>query len=142
MATSTTQSEYKDILDSTVGIVFLGTPFKGSPGTKVGQLRVHISRGLNYDASGHLLDVLNCSTGLLDELTNSFAFMARSHQHYLPLVCFYETEPTLLHVKHVVIFAPFLGILMVFALLQTLICALTTLLGWVLASRLTNFVVS
>lgn len=83
-------SRHQGILDATVGVLCLGTPFRGSRGTLPGQFRVFVARAITGDATNRLLSVLDSSSGTLDDLTHSFSQMMRFH--HIPMTCVYETE--------------------------------------------------
>ncbi|KAK0741212.1 P-loop containing nucleoside triphosphate hydrolase protein [Schizothecium vesticola] len=87
-------SAYRHILLSTVGVVFLATPFRGSDAAKQAQWQVVVGGIMGEQASKRLIDALNKSDRELGKLTQSFAELARRDSIQLPLHCFYETKQT------------------------------------------------
>ncbi|KAI1839817.1 hypothetical protein JX266_013975, partial [Neoarthrinium moseri] len=70
---SESQSEYHHILQSTAGVVFLGTPFQGSDET--------------FRTAAHFLG----QDHKLDELVQVFRETVRKPQFSFPITCYYET---------------------------------------------------
>lgn len=92
---STSHSDYKHILNSTVGVVFLGTPFRGSDGTWAAQTRVQVAKIVGNHASDTLLSVLEKKSGIRNEIRHEFVKLLRSHwKGESRIVCFYETRET------------------------------------------------
>ncbi|RYP33044.1 hypothetical protein DL767_004955 [Monosporascus sp. MG133] len=91
--------KYRDVLKSTVGVAFLGTPFRGSHRgfyTAV-QLRIAFAVSRGGEASNNLVKYLNSDAnarGELDELVRLFTEMVYRKQFKFSIVCFYETLPT------------------------------------------------
>ncbi|KAK4182712.1 hypothetical protein QBC35DRAFT_395403 [Podospora australis] len=91
--------KYRSICKATCGIMFLGTPFRGSRGTSSGQHRVTLACLSGKVASHALLNVIDkdLNEGRLEELRNHFCdlFIQKwGSDAPLKVVCFYETEPT------------------------------------------------
>ncbi|KAK3325599.1 hypothetical protein B0H66DRAFT_529625 [Apodospora peruviana] len=86
--------EYRFLRHATVGSVFLGTPFRGSPAQRLDQLLLGFHGFMGREVSDTLLKYQDSSTGVLDDLVDQF--MGDSHQpdYYLPLHCFYEIRRT------------------------------------------------
>lgn len=87
------KSDYKDLRAATAGVVFLGTPFRGtSLADLFGVAMVRLEAGGFFSGqtlARGLLNNLGKSTATLEELVNIFT---RSCLDYdLPLYCFYET---------------------------------------------------
>lgn len=80
--------------DATVGIVFLGTPFKGSRAQRLAQWLVAYEGFMGERASVTLIRDLDKSTGVLDDLVDQFTREINQRDYHLPLHCFYETKPT------------------------------------------------
>lgn len=87
-------SNYRQILLSTVGVVFLATPFRGSDAARQAQWQVVVGGIMGGQTSERLIDALNKNDRELQKLTQSFAELARSSSVQLPLYCFYETKKT------------------------------------------------
>ncbi|KAK3348603.1 hypothetical protein B0T25DRAFT_623733 [Lasiosphaeria hispida] len=94
IAASAGGKEYSFLRLATVGIAFLGTPFKGTPAERLAQLLVAYEGLMGEQASTTLIKDLKTSTGVLDDLVSQF--MRETHQpgYYLPLHCFYEMHST------------------------------------------------
>ncbi|PHH87967.1 hypothetical protein CDD83_8168 [Cordyceps sp. RAO-2017] len=91
--------EYQDILRSTVGIAFLGTPFQGSNEHfyTVTQLRIAVAIWMGGAASDELVKYLRndaSGRGQLDEVIQRFCEMIEDSEFKIAIVCFYETQPT------------------------------------------------
>lgn len=87
------------ILGSTVGLVFLGTPFQGSWGTgyTAAKLRLLVALLSGHKYSPRLVEYLQGGCGnrsLLDELGQRFSEMIRLKSLNFKIVCFYETKAT------------------------------------------------
>ncbi|KAI6749313.1 hypothetical protein HG530_015152 [Fusarium avenaceum] len=100
-----TRSEgIRQIFDCCIGIVFLGTPFRGSwqEGTEVARKRIEISKqekpedGISY--SMELVQYLKLSTkdtpSPLDSLIQRFLESINNLKYRIPYASLYETQPT------------------------------------------------
>ncbi|KAK3332561.1 hypothetical protein B0T19DRAFT_415984 [Cercophora scortea] len=87
-------SEYRHILQSTVGITFLGTPFSGSDASQQAQWQVIVGGIMGEQTSNQLVDALNTSDRELRKLTQQFAELAGRDSDRIPICCFYETKET------------------------------------------------
>ena len=80
----------------TKGILFLGTPFRGSEGTGPAEFRVWVASLLGANASSSLLQVLKKEPGdlkeLVDRLVTEMTVAVRDHG--LMVGMFYETRET------------------------------------------------
>lgn len=95
---------YRQILNRTVGILFLGTPFRGSweAGTQNAQLWIDLARAQHDEFSEELSQYLRPhgrkDTGggpsPLDEVVQRFAELINHEAFKVPVVCFYETRAT------------------------------------------------
>jgi hypothetical protein len=87
------------MFDSTCGIIFLGTPFRGSKATSSGQTRIRITKLLGSNASERLLNVIDKDTsdGRLQDMRSEFTqicdVILRDQARH-KVVCFYEVLPT------------------------------------------------
>jgi hypothetical protein len=88
--------EYQDIYEKTIGIVFFGTPHRGSD---IAKMFKHLSQGLNFTGLGNhftgkmrsdLLKHLEIGSEPLVELIETF----RNHTDKFSFVTFFETQPT------------------------------------------------
>ncbi|KAF7509409.1 hypothetical protein GJ744_008132 [Endocarpon pusillum] len=89
-------NEYRFILDLTIGITFLGTPFRSSNelALTAAQLRVLISSAFGAESSSRLFYELDGENGIMKELTESFARLVTSKHGGIPVRCFFETRVT------------------------------------------------
>lgn len=87
-------SKYQDILKSTVGIAFLGTPFQGTNDGFISavQLRIAVALSMDDQASDELAKYLN--TEELNEVVLQFCEMVQHKNFKFPITCFYETKRT------------------------------------------------
>lgn len=100
-------SPYSHVLDATCGIIFLGTPFRGSRGVNAAQTRVMIAKALGHETNQHLLDILERENGILDEIREEFAELAldlhlrqwRGDDLKRIVFCF-ETEKTFIYKRY------------------------------------------
>jgi hypothetical protein len=87
-------SNYSFLRHVTVGVVFLGTPFKGTAAHRKAQWLIAYGDLIGEKTSVALIKDLDRSTGVLDDLVQDFARSARTDNYYLPIHCFFETETT------------------------------------------------
>jgi hypothetical protein len=92
----TAYGEYRNIYEKTLGVVFFGTPHRGSDIAKTFK---HVSQGLNFTGLGNrftgkmrsdLLTLLELGSDQLVELIKSF----RNHTDTFSFVTFFETQRT------------------------------------------------
>jgi hypothetical protein len=96
---SETRGRYHHIFSSTIGVVFLGTPFQGSHESfySATQLRIAVAITMNNEVSTGLVDYLdtdNHEREKLDEVVQLFCEMINKKQIEFPVLCFYETKTT------------------------------------------------
>ena len=84
--------DYGGIVSSTSGIIFLGTPFRGSPASTLGTVIARCASALGLGSPAMLLKTLEDHSERLDLLPSHFLVIAK--QFGIRLVCFYETKPT------------------------------------------------
>ena len=84
--------DYGGIVSSISGIVFLGTPFRGSPASTWGTIITRCTSALGLGSHTVLLKTLENHSERLDLLLSDFLVVAK--QFDIRLVCFYETKPT------------------------------------------------
>ncbi|KAH6967166.1 hypothetical protein EDB82DRAFT_542181 [Fusarium venenatum] len=93
-------AKYRQILDFTVGVAFLGTPFSGSweTGYTVADLRVAVAIQSGSEYNRELMEYLRQGTrespGPLDDLVQRFSEMIHHEDFKFGKVCFYETRHT------------------------------------------------
>ena len=89
-------NEYRDIYEKTMGVMFFGTPHRGSD---IAKMFKHLSQGLNFTGLGNrftgkmrsdLLNHLEVGSEPLMELIETF----RNHTDGFSFVTFFETQPT------------------------------------------------
>ncbi|OJJ75298.1 hypothetical protein ASPBRDRAFT_205284 [Aspergillus brasiliensis CBS 101740] len=90
----TQTGSYQKILLSTIGIVFLATPFKGTTVANVARLQVSIGRFLGEWSSRSLITRLDGSDELLKELRIDFGKTIEDSRVNMPIAYFYETRET------------------------------------------------
>jgi hypothetical protein len=81
------QSILGSILKSTLGVIFLGTPHRGSSRATVGRVAANAARILG--ASDKLLKALECDSDLLEQQRQSFDLIRKP----LYIVCLREERP-------------------------------------------------
>ncbi|QPC62822.1 hypothetical protein HYE67_005053 [Fusarium culmorum] len=92
--------KYRQVVDFTVGVAFLGTPFLGSwdTGYTVADLRVAVAIESGGEYNRELMEYLRQGTaespGPLDALVQRFAEMIHHEDFKFGQVCFYETRHT------------------------------------------------
>ena len=84
--------DYGGIVSSISGIVFLGTPFRGSPASTWGAVITRCASALGFGSHATLLKTLEDHSERLDILLSHFLVITK--QFDIRLVCFYETKPT------------------------------------------------
>ncbi|KAI0439307.1 Alpha/Beta hydrolase protein [Xylaria telfairii] len=97
VANALSQHTTRGIADHTVGIVFLGTPFKGSSIATYGRLWVEFLSYLTETQKGNL-QLLETRSEKLTNVTHSFAKFLKSRDRsqtlpYLEVACFFEDRP-------------------------------------------------
>lgn len=92
--------EYGEILHFTVGVAFLGTPFRGSwkPGHIASDPRIEVAIGTGCEHSRELIQYLRPTSdnvaSPLDELVTRFCEMVNHKNFKFGIVCVYETRDT------------------------------------------------
>ncbi|KKO98258.1 hypothetical protein THAR02_09642 [Trichoderma harzianum] len=89
-------STYSYLRDATVGIVFLGTPFNGTPMQRQAQWLIAYGNLRREDTSCALIENLAAeeTNAHLKELVDNFAISVNSANFSIPIHCFYETQKT------------------------------------------------
>lgn len=83
---------HREIFENTRGIIFLGTPHRGSPFAELAQMPVSVL-GLFKSSNKALLDVLGTSSELLEDINNGFFEMVHDRPQ-IRVQCFFEELPT------------------------------------------------
>ena len=81
-----------NVLKSTIGVVFLGTPLRGTATASIAEWVALIRSLMGKETSTTLLKSLRDKAGSLDVLIHDFAMIAIKHE--LQIRCFYETRTT------------------------------------------------
>ncbi|KAJ4859587.1 NACHT domain-containing protein [Trichoderma breve] len=89
-------STYSYLRDATVGIVFLGTPFNGTPMQRQAQWLIAYGNLRREETSSALVENLAAeeTNAHLKELVDDFAISVNSANFSIPIHCFYETQKT------------------------------------------------
>jgi len=80
---------YLDIHESTAGIVFLGTPHRGSDKAAYGKVLATLATAVLHKPAPQLVNALQANSDALMRLTTDFRFQLPRYQVY----SFYETKP-------------------------------------------------
>ncbi|KAK1760821.1 hypothetical protein QBC47DRAFT_368295 [Echria macrotheca] len=88
------RNPYRNVLLSTAGIVFLGTPFRGSDASQQAEWQTIVAGVMGDRPSKQLVQALKESDPQLRKLTQTFAELAGDDSLRLPAVCFYEKRKT------------------------------------------------
>lgn len=94
MLASAEHNEFHRILKATVGITFLGTPFRGSEAATAAEIRIAIARWAGYAATDRLVKDLDLRNGILEDLIVTFTDLLHDPPTRIPIRCFYETKPS------------------------------------------------
>ncbi|OTB16921.1 hypothetical protein K445DRAFT_57852, partial [Daldinia sp. EC12] len=89
-----TGSNYHRILQATIGIVFLATPFFGTDATDPASWLVVVKGIMGYNASDLLVEDLKRQHHFISERILKFTEIANNDLTRFPISCFYETEIT------------------------------------------------
>lgn len=94
---------FRPLVWATSGIVFLGTPHRGSHVTSWASMAVNSSRLFGLDSNNTLINILREDSELLDNLLHDFTKLA--FELSIAIVCFYEERDTQIKrklIKHLV----------------------------------------
>lgn len=83
------EAQYSRIKDSTKGIVFFGTPHRGSDKATYGSILANVATTMMRKPSSKLINALKTNSDDLEELTARFRFQAPDYQ----ILTFYEMKP-------------------------------------------------
>ncbi|KAI0854712.1 hypothetical protein F4860DRAFT_522539 [Xylaria cubensis] len=87
-------SPYRQVLQSTIGIVFLATPFAGTDVAREASWLVVVKGIMGKDASGELIKDLEKSHDKIRGRVQEFSLIANSDSNRILLWFFYETKKT------------------------------------------------
>ena len=87
---NTPNSRFAHIKRCTFGIIFLGTPHRGSPQARLGQIVASLAKAAFKNPQTHLLKSLERDSNDLDILSEEFANLHTT----LKIVSFYEQKET------------------------------------------------
>ena len=83
------EPQYQSIKDHTLGIVFFGTPHRGSGKANYGKILANVATGVMHKPKSKLINALQSNSETLLKLTSEFKFDAPNIQ----IMTFYETKP-------------------------------------------------
>jgi|SRR6266566_3762663 len=79
LCATSNEDAFGDILYSTVGVVFLGTPHRGSSAAGIGEIVRKAASRLLMDTNSQILDSLSLKNSDLVRCQNSFSALWRTH---------------------------------------------------------------
>ncbi|KAI9844522.1 MAG: hypothetical protein M1838_002149, partial [Thelocarpon superellum] len=88
------EARYKQLLRMTVGVIFLGSPLRGTPYASATKWLTMIAGILGRRPSETLIRDLNGQSGVLDDLLSRFASVAQQPWFRLQIRCFFEMKKT------------------------------------------------
>ncbi|KAN0086965.1 hypothetical protein V8E54_000653 [Elaphomyces granulatus] len=83
------EPQYQTISEATVGIIFLGTPHRGSDKASYGEVLANVATTVMHNPAPGLIDVLRANSDALMRLTTDFRFQLPNYQ----ICSFYEMKP-------------------------------------------------
>lgn len=87
-----TKSQFGHVLASTQGVLFLGTPHRGSGAQKWGQIIATSARALGFHTDDSIMKSLSVDSKPLIDLVDDFVTLAKEHS--IEIVCFFEQHKT------------------------------------------------
>ena len=81
--------QYQSIRDATLGLVFLGTPHRGTDKATYGKVLANVAQFISHQPSSHLLTALQTNSDVLLRLTIDFRFQLPNYHVF----SFYEQRP-------------------------------------------------
>ena len=87
------ESSRQSIFDPTIGVAFLGTPFRGT-GEITAQGLLHAAVAANSDVQPAVLDHLKREDASLNYVVQEFTRLCKDVSVHLNVVCFYEQKET------------------------------------------------
>jgi hypothetical protein len=82
----------KNIAENIAGVIFLGTPHRGSASSNWGRLIVHSGKFLKLDGEDRIVNDLKKDSEILKQVVRDFTKWLFDHS--VPTVCFYEQYTT------------------------------------------------
>lgn len=92
LMTALNLDDYKHVTDATVGIVFLGSPLKGTRLADWGHLVAIVGRELGYGSNPYVVGALREGEESMTDLLNNFTRWVQKKQ--VTVCCFFEAAPT------------------------------------------------
>lgn len=83
------EPRYQSIYDATLGLVFFGTPHRGSEKAVYGKVLANVAQTVAHRPKASLLSALQTNSDVFLRLTTDFRFQLRRYQ----VVSFYEQRP-------------------------------------------------
>src|SRR5436309_7324797 len=83
------EPQYRNINEHTIGIVFLGTPHRGSEKASYGKLLANLATAVMNKPTSRLVSALQANSDSLMRLTSDFKFQLPNYH----VVSFYEMKP-------------------------------------------------
>ena len=83
------EPQYQKIKDHTLGVVFFGTPHRGSDKANYGKILANVATGVIHKPKSKLISALQSNSETLMRLTSEFKFAAPD----LEILTFYELKP-------------------------------------------------
>ena len=84
------EPQYNEIHLHTLGIIFLGTPHRGSDKANYGRILARVATAAMNKPPSHLVNALHTNSDSLMRLSSDFRFRLPNYQ----VVSFYEMKPT------------------------------------------------
>ena len=83
------EPRYESIGNHTLGVVFFGTPHRGSDKANYGKILANVAAGVMHKPKSKLISALQNNSETLMRLTSEFKFEASNFE----IMTFYETKP-------------------------------------------------
>ena len=83
------EPQYQTIKKHTLGVVFFGTPHRGSDKANYGKILANVATGMMHKPKSKLINALQNNSEQLMRLTSEFKFEAPD----MEIMTFYETKP-------------------------------------------------
>ncbi|KAJ9496115.1 hypothetical protein H2202_008361 [Exophiala xenobiotica] len=83
------ESRYQSIKDATIGLIFLGTPHRGSDKATYGKVLANVVQCISHKPPARLLSALQTNSDVLLQLTTNFRFQLPDYEVY----SFFELRP-------------------------------------------------
>jgi hypothetical protein len=83
------EPRYQPIRDATLGIIFFGTPHRGTDKAVYGKVLANVAQTITHRPPARLVSALQTNSDVLMRLTSDFRFQLPQYQ----VVSFYEQRP-------------------------------------------------